>query len=210
MAGLSIQAFFQDLREAETLVKKQMLRFQLELAQGIAWKTQDNIRKIFAQKGGLARSAITRRAMGNTARTSGAGGGLFNSVQVERPAGGAVSVSVGGPGTPYAAVHEYGGVITPKKGKYLTIPFQPRFVGTRAREFNLFFDQDDEWGPVLRLDAYRGDGDDDSIAFLLRRRVRIPARPYLRPAIDETTKDPAVRAMMKRFMGTDRFDIKVE
>ena len=77
----------------------------------------------------------------------------------------------------YAAVHEFGGVITPKKGKYLAIPVgnykdsplnhkNLRAVKTRA-------------GNLVLMDR------DGTVQYVLKTSVTIPAKPYLRPAMDE-------------------------
>ena len=76
----------------------------------------------------------------------------------------------------YAAIHEFGGVIRPNKGKYLAIP-----VGTY------------QGSPTAHTDlSFRGKGDTlvmvdgaGNVQYVLKTSVVIPARPYLRPAVDE-------------------------
>lgn len=79
----------------------------------------------------------------------------------------------------YAAIHEFGGTIVPKKGKFLTIPLTKVARGVGAREYpgKLRAVVNGEKG-VLR--------DESGVAqYALVKRVTIPARPYLRPAFDE-------------------------
>lgn len=86
-------------------------------------------------------------------------------------------------GTPliYASIHEFGGDITPKNRQYLAIPLtnKSRKVGPRDYPEALRFVPVNDGG--FLVDA-AGDAQ-----YALRKRVTIPARPYLRPAID---KDP--------------------
>lgn len=76
----------------------------------------------------------------------------------------------------YAAIHEFGGVITPKTARYLAIPVNGASGSPR--------DRDD-------LHAVRsGAGNlvlvnENGVQFVLKDSVMIPARPYLRPAVDE-------------------------
>lgn len=208
-----MQQFFRDLEAAQDKVERATLRFQFDLATKIADQTQKNIKRIFGQKEGAPRSEITLRAQGRTGRSSGRGGGLLGSVALERTTDGGVQVSVGGPGVPYAAIHEMGGVVTPKASLFLTIPFQPKYQGTRASEHELYFSVDEKWGPVLLVESWgkrKGAPTEKNIAFLLRKRARIPARPYLAPAVAKVTQEPEVRAMMRRLLKTDKIEVNVE
>ena len=110
-------------------------------------------------------------------------GRLSNSIgfEVERR-GDVTALTLGSRGIPYAAIHEFGGDITAKKSRYLTIPLKPEFKGRSAREFSdLFFMKIGSNNfLVQKLDNGRL-----NFAYLLRERVSIPARPYLRPAIQK-------------------------
>lgn len=78
----------------------------------------------------------------------------------------------------YAAIHEFGGTITAKKGKYLAIP-----VGTRRGSPSKHSDlrlRKTAGGNLVMVD---GAG---VVQYLLKTSVVIPARPWLRPAADET------------------------
>jgi phage gpG-like protein len=207
----SISQFFEKLREVENQTLREMMRFQLELGLKIQNQVRENIKATFG-KGRGSKSEITERAYGSTARRAGRGGNLFQSVALERSTDGSVTVSAGGPGVPYAAIHEKGGVIRPVRAKFLTIPFQPKYAGTRAREHDLYFDFDEEWGPVLRQETYgrSSRSEESTIAFLLRRKATIPARPYFQPAVDKVTADQSVKDVMVRLIGRSSLEVSVK
>ena len=200
----SVDEFFKELREVEDTVQRSALRFQLQLAQRILYRAQDNIKKNFGSGTG-DKSPITVRAYGSSGRRSGRGGGLFNSGMIQRTSNGELTVSFGGPGVPYAGIHEFGGRIKPKHGKYLTLPNAPEYAGTRAKEHDLSFAFDAEKGAVLVERGAKPSSDgtflDDQIAYLLRRSVRIPKRAYFQPAVDEATGDQDVRDLMMKYFG---------
>lgn len=92
-----------------------------------------------------------------------------------------------GTNVPYAKIHEYGGTVRPKKGRYLTIPLKANLTaaGVMKRGIREF--------PVVRFIRLRGGdrllalaGDDpDNLLglqpmFVLVRQVKIPARLGLR------------------------------
>jgi HK97 gp10 family phage protein len=84
--------------------------------------------------------------------------------------------SEAGTDAPYAAIHEYGGVIRAKKSKYLAIP-----VGT--------YKDSPRNHPQLKLSKTAGGtlllrSPGGTIQYVLRKSVEIPARPYMRPAWD--------------------------
>jgi phage gpG-like protein len=84
----------------------------------------------------------------------------------------------------YAAIHEFGGVIRPKSSKYLAIPLTSAAKGVPGpRDYpgTLRFVPGNNGG-VLVDEA--GDAQ-----YALRTSVTIPARPYLRPAIDENPQE---------------------
>lgn len=112
----------------------------------------------------------------------------------------------GGDDVKYAAVHEYGAeganAIRPKKGKFLTIPVHPELktaagVGRvpSARDIpGLTFAQSLGGQPVL---LHRLTGE---VWYLLRKRVEIPARPYLAPSMKEIQSRmiPEVEDLLRR------------
>lgn len=99
------------------------------------------------------------------------------------------AVSVGPRNVRYAAIHEFGGTITPKKGQFLAIPVTTaaRYAGSPRRFPSRLHAQMAGGGGAL-VDE---NGD---IQYALKRSVTIPARPYVRPAMDEHGAD-AVKAM---------------
>ena len=144
------------------------------------------------------------RGIGKTARTRGRGGGLMNSISAVRVDAKETKVTAGGPGVPYARIHELGTVgqggllptIVPKNVKWLTQPMQPKYVGFRAREFNLKFIPSKNRKDIAflveqeEIDKYKKKSKSKSvkkkslkIAYLLRKKTDIPARPYLSPAV---------------------------
>lgn len=82
-----------------------------------------------------------------------------------------------------AYVHEYGMTIKPKKGKYLTIPTNPKAKGKSAREFTdlVFIPIKNGNGLLVR----KKDKDDFEIFFVLVKSVDIPERSFLRTGFDE-------------------------
>lgn len=83
----------------------------------------------------------------------------------------------GGPGeVDYAAIHQYGGVIKPKKKKFLTIPFPggpaDKRVPLRAADFS------DTFVAKGIIFQKRGKGKIKPL-FILKKSVEIPAKPYM-------------------------------
>lgn len=91
-------------------------------------------------------------------------GNLFNSLRVQEV--GAWHALVGTSGVIYAAIHEFGGVIEPKRAKYLS------WIGPTGER-------------------------------VFAKRVRMPARPYLRPAFDENKEEikGVIAAGIKKIIG---------
>ena len=76
----------------------------------------------------------------------------------------------------YAAIHEFGGTIYPVRARYLTIPF-PGVKG-RARDYENTF--------IAKNIIFQRLGNRIRPLFVLKESVTIPARPYLRPAVEES------------------------
>ena len=125
---------------------------------------------------GRATTLLTRRS----GRLSGS---IAGRVQ-RRPGYLAVRLSAGGGGedVKYAAIHEYGGTIYPKRGKYLRFP-----VSDDA------FTQDNA---PSGAGVSRGEG---GSLWASVESVTIPARPYLQPSIDdiEARMIPEVRRVLR-------------
>ena len=105
----------------------------------------------------------------------------------------------------YAAIHEYGGTIRPINGKYLAIPLpiartaagvsrykSPRDMGNKLR-----FAMSQSGQPMLVEAKGPNAG---RPWYVLRRSVTMPARPYLRPALNEqgAALEARLEAAMKR------------
>lgn len=91
----------------------------------------------------------------------------------------------------YAAIHEFGGVIKPKSGKYLAIP-----VSADAKVVMSPWSFEDELHFISRPFGGLLMDREGVVHFILRTSVTIPAHPYLRPALDEN-EDAAANAMAK-------------
>ncbi len=85
----------------------------------------------------------------------------------------------------YAAIHEYGGTITPTRRQFLTIPVHDSLrTGAGANRYASARDV-----PGLKYAESAGGQrmliheDSEEVFYLLRRSIKIPARPYLNPAI---------------------------
>lgn len=93
-------------------------------------------------------------------------GRLQNSIQAAAD-GLAITLSAS---APYAGIHEHGGVIRPKSGKYLKIPVGNPFSG------DMHFQASKRGGGVL-ISA------DGQVRYVLKEFVTIPSRPFLAPAM---------------------------
>lgn len=117
--------------------------------------------------------------------TTGLAGGMLSSSILVKPAddntADRVFVKIGTK-LEYAAIHEFGGTIVPKKAKFLTIP-----LTDAARNV----DGARSWpGKLKAVINASGQGgvllDENGTAqFALTKSVTMPARPYMRPAFDE-------------------------
>jgi hypothetical protein len=122
----------------------------------------------------------------------------------------ALSAGSGRAGKPvkYARLQERGGTINAKPGRYLRIPLPPAKTGAGVDRYGgplreiargKFTVIKSRAGNLLLIDIASG-----TPWYLLRKSVTIPARPYLRPAIDTVVKrdlpsifSSAIRAEMK-------------
>ena len=93
-------------------------------------------------------------------------------------------VSIGPRNVQYGAIHEFGGTITPKNSKFLAIPVTraAKYAGSPRR-----------FTGKLHFQLVAGGGalvdEQGDIQYSLKRSVTIPARPYIRPAVDEHGDD---------------------
>jgi len=140
-----------------------------------------------------AKLAVTA---GGASGLSARSGHLRNSIRhtVERGQGGpemhlSAGGRFGGNDVRYARIHELGGTIRPQRAKSLAIPLPAAKTGAGVsgrpgpRDF-----------PDLQFMPSKNPRNVGILAtpagvpmFVLRRSVTIPARPYLRPALDQST-----------------------
>jgi phage gpG-like protein len=94
------------------------------------------------------------------------------------------TVTIGSYGVKYAAIHEFGGDIYPRRARALTIPVAPWAKYHRARDFDLV-----RIGSIL-VDPKKAKGKipipKDAIGFRLAKKVTMPERSYMRAAIDQS------------------------
>ena len=105
------------------------------------------------------------------------------------------SFSLGSDMVPYAAIHEFGGIITPKKAKWLAIPLQNIASGKSPREFqDLVFvpSKNNRNTAFLLSEEMSNAGREDLAVFMLRKFVNMPARPYVEPAHNAVINDATV------------------
>ena len=122
-------------------------------------------------------------------------------IRLTLAAGGRVA---GGADVNYAATHEFGATITPKNAKMLRIPFPggPALTGAgvdrfatplRATGAGLFAIQKTAGGKLVLVNTAAKGKAAGRPWYVLKRSVKIPARPFLRPAVDEVAATiPAV------------------
>ncbi len=136
----------------------------------------------------ILEAAIMSNIRRNFARRSGR---LLNSIpnsKMVRDDGKDITGEIGPVGVPYARIHEYGGIIKPKKSKFLAIPLEPVLgpdgiakaspLDFKGRSF--FSDQGSD-GLIL----FVMEGNNPEPYFLMKRQVKIPERAYLRPAMEK-------------------------
>lgn len=173
------------MRSEQDAFKERILQVVFEMGTAVRREVINNIKETFGKDSG------------RSARTSGRGGALMGSVQLEQLRPGAVQVTAGNESVPYAAIHEGGGPIKAKKS-FLTIPGEG-YEGRRAREFDLKF-------RLVGRDKYNNPmgiltDEDDRVAFWLFKAVQIPARPYMQPAVEEVGKDEVLMEKLKEVTG---------
>lgn len=110
----------------------------------------------------------------------------------------------------YARIHEDGGTLKPTTKQYLTIPVSVAAAKMRAntgdlRTQNLTFRKGPNRGVAFLFRTTKGKNARSELMFVLKRSVRIPPRPFMRPAA--RNRDNQV-AMAKAFMGGFRSTIR--
>lgn len=133
---------------------------------------------------GDAKKNSTREFTGRGGRTL--GGTLLSNIfsGLEAGQGRFPDIVVGVRTVPYAAIHEFGGTIKPVKAKKLWLPVYANAGKMTPREFvNLMIQDPEEYHLFPGMAAKRDANDSWTPLFYLRDEVRIPERPYLRPAL---------------------------
>lgn len=161
--------------------------FRAQLGRISQAPTGDALRTIVQAGAIIIRKAAAEKAPKKT-RT------LARSIHLEVLESGATHCTIAiGTDVVYAAIHEFGGVILPKQARALAIP-----VGDLVGSPRMHTGMD-----ALRLARTRSGqavlvDQMGWVQYILKDRVVIPARPYLRPAWDENI-DKAI-AMMGRVL----------
>lgn len=100
-----------------------------------------------------------------------------------------------GSNSPYAAIQEHGGIIRAKKGKFLAVPVnaEGKAASKRAkgnlRNLNLRVVRTGDGKLFLVRDAIGNEASTFKILFILVKEVKLPARPYMYPAYENTKLD---------------------
>lgn len=140
----------------------------------------------------IRNNPMKKRAFGGSKQGLVKDGALLNSIKhsTKMNSRNSATVTIGSYGVPYAAIHEFGGTIRAKGGG-LTIPFNTKAQGLRARNYP---------GKLMRIGRVLVDTEllkqlkvkgsnkipRDAIAYLYPESVEIPARPYLKLAIERS------------------------
>lgn len=84
-----------------------------------------------------------------------------------------------------AGIHEYGANITPKNGKYLTVPVHPDAVGKKAKSFSDLIVIKTKKGNKFLARKSGKKGKNLTLMYWLAESVKIPERSFLRAGHDE-------------------------
>jgi len=106
---------------------------------------------------------------------------------VERTARSVVGRVIAGQGLAYARIQEYGGTITAKNTEFLAIPLDAAKTDAGVARFAPRQAEGEGYKTFVAKSIIFGrrPGEDAVPLFLLRRSVKIPARPYMRPAMKD-------------------------
>jgi hypothetical protein len=122
---------------------------------------------------------------------------------VNSPGGGVIDVSlraggrVGNKSVPYAAAHEFGATIRPRRARMLRIPLPAALTGAGVDRFatplrqtgaGLFYLRRSRRGSLILFHRVTGEP-----WYVLKDKTRIPERPYLRPSLLEAGRDVPAR-----------------
>lgn len=169
------------IRIKDTVTKK--LKDAEKKLPGALMKAMDESLTIV--QGQAKRNVLTGGSAGLHVRT----GHLHRSIGREGPGKrGRKIIGAVGSDIPYAPIHEFGGTITPKRANFLTIPLgaakTPAGAGRgRARDFPNTFVRRSKAGKLIIFQKISRNR--IIPLFLLVKSVRIPKRPWLKPAVEK-------------------------
>lgn len=139
-------------------------------------------------------------------------GRLLNAItqgKAVKEDGNTIVGEIGPEGVPYAGIHEFGGIIKPKKAKYLAIP-QSYVKGpdgvARAKPHD-FKGEKTSLVPLKRggfMMLLRTAKEEQIPLFVFKKEVKIPKRPYIRPALQK--KQEQIAEKFALFISTN-FDL---
>jgi len=94
------------------------------------------------------------------------------------------AVTIGPRNVIYATIHEYGGTITPKQAQFLAVPLTGEAKNARSPRrmpgLTVRISKGGKSGVLLAGDVAQ---------YALVKSVKIPARPYVRPAFDQKAEE---------------------
>jgi len=97
-----------------------------------------------------------------------------------------------GTDVPYAGIHERGGTITPKHGRWLWIPTKSvqTKAGVTRQGIRDYVNEPDTFFQLTKrgtLGLFRnmGKGNPPDLLFIAKSYVNIPKRPYMRPSLED-------------------------
>lgn len=134
-------------------------------------------------------------------------GNLRRSMALTEPANMRAAITTN---SKYARIHEYGGIIRPTTQRYLTVPVNVAAAKMRAntgslRTQNLTFRKGRDPGTAFLFRTTKGKNARSELMFVLKRFVRLPARPFLRPAVrNQQVRNGMGKAFAAGFRATFR------
>lgn len=166
-------------------------RAQIELSK--------NLVRAAMQAGEVAVGAVRREVVDWTSNTSARKtGALARSFHAVFRSASSDKISVGAfSALPYARIHDEGGTIRPKKGRFLTIPNTRKAERVRARNFpeKLVFLH---WPPRLPVLATIAANGKIKVQYTLVRSARITPKHYLKKAA-ERARGPVLKIFAEAF-----------
>lgn len=191
---MSIQRFIQLLAAEKNEINRRIMQFQFELGARIREQMVENVDRQFGHTKGKPWSMPVT-------------GALRRSITM-RAEGQQIVLTAGGPGVPYAVIHEFGGTIKPVRRVWLTVPAKRKFVRRRAREFNLRFIEIKKGRLAALIDPRAPKG--DQVAYWLVKSVRIPSRPYFVPAAKQVLDSGVAEKLAQQYLVKTQYGLDWE